>query len=458
MKILDTRTGKKISLGAKQRINMFVCGPTVYDAPHIGNARTYVAFDIVARHMCASGKKVFYLQNITDIDDKIIDRAKKDHKRWKEISRTYEALYHKNEKALGITSVTKHARATDYIPHIVRQIQKLIEKGFAYRIGGDGYYFDISKFSDYGKLSHRTVAQAQDSVSRVDESSHKKNKGDFALWKFPKQQDPSWETKIGPGRPGWHIEDTAISEHYFGPQYDIHGGSVDLKFPHHEAEIAQQEAASGKKPFVKIWMHTGPLTVAGKKMSKSLKNIITIDDFLKEHTSDTFRYMICAHHYRSPIDYTPQLAHQAKQSLAGISHVIWKLYIVDTKGPLSSKVAQSVTRAQKAFTKAMDDDFNTPQALASLFELIQTWEKKLFDLSGEDAKAIGSFLLTSLRALGFSVKRSPSVPLKIKALAAARDVMRRNQQFIQSDALREKISGLGYIIEDTPKGPLVYRA
>lgn len=456
MKLLDTRTGKKISLGNKKRINMFVCGPTVYDTPHIGNMRTYVAFDIIARYLRSLGKKVFYLQNITDIDDKIIDRAKKEHIRWKEIARKFERAYHEHETALGITSVTKHARATDYIPHIVTQIETLLAKKHAYRIEGDGYYFDISTFADYGKLSRRTVAQAQDSLSRVDESVHKKNKGDFALWKFPKHNDPSWDTKLGPGRPGWHIEDTAISEHHFGPQYDIHGGSVDLKFPHHEAEIAQQEASSGKKPFVKTWLHTGALNMNGKKMSKSVGNVLTTDEFLSKYSADVFRYIVCAHHYRSPVDYTDQLVEQARQSLRTLEHTIWKLGLVARHGICAKKTISLVTKAQKAFAGAMEDDCNTPKALATLFEMINSFEDRLFELSKKDAEHIQSFLLEALHTLGFGTKKSPPVPLKIRALTAARDIMRRNQQFIQSDALRKKISTLGYTIEDTPSGSFVY--
>ena len=457
MKLLDTRTGKKIPLQTKKRINMFVCGPTVYDVPHIGNMRTYVAFDIIVRYLRSTGKKVFYLQNITDIDDKIIDRAKKERVHWKEIARKFERIYHEHESALGIASVTKHARATDYIPQIIAQIETLLAKKHAYRIEGDGYYFDISTFADYGKLSRRTVAQAQDSLSRVDESVHKKNRGDFALWKFPKHNDPSWDTKLGPGRPGWHIEDTAISEHHFGPQYDIHGGSVNLKFPHHEAEIAQQEASSGKKPFVKTWLHTGSLNMDGKKMSKSVGNVVTADQFLREHSADVFRYIVCAHHYRSPIDYTAQLVDQARQSLSALEHTIWKLGLVARHGALTKTTLSLATRSQRAFTRAMEDDCNTPKALATLFETINSLEGRLFELSKKDAEHIQLFLLKNLHVLGFGTKKSPPVPLKIRALAAARDVMRRNQQFIQSDTLREKISALGYTVEDTPAGSFVYR-
>ncbi|KKU84749.1 MAG: Cysteinyl-tRNA ligase, partial [Parcubacteria group bacterium GW2011_GWA2_47_8b] len=306
MLIHDTLSGKKEDLekvADNKKLRLFVCGPTVYDYIHIGNARTYIVFDNLVRYLRALGVKVFYLQNITDIDNKIIRRAAEENTNAKSLAKKYEKYYHEDEKALGIKSVTKYARATAHIKQIVRQIQTLIAKGHAYKID-DGYYFDISTFPEYGKLAKRTVNQAEDSVSRIDENVNKKNKGDFALWKFKKENEPSWKTPIGEGRPGWHIEDTAITERWFGPQYDIHGGAVDLKFPHHEAEIAQQEAASGKKPMVKVWMHSGFLVVGGEKMAKSSGNFVTVRDFLKQYPVEVLRYLVAAHHYRSPLDYS----------------------------------------------------------------------------------------------------------------------------------------------------------
>ncbi|MDP1710245.1 MAG: class I tRNA ligase family protein, partial [bacterium] len=238
-----------------KKVNLFVCGPTVYDYSHLGHAKTYTQFDFLVRYLRYIGFEVFYLQNITDIDDRIIIRAKELNVPWNDLTKKYEKLHIEDMEKLNNTSVSKYARATDYIEQIVKQAKTLIEKGYAYTID-DGIYFEISKFPEYGKLSGRTELKEADSVSRIDENSQKRGWNDFCLWKFSKPGEPSWKTEIGDGRPGWHIEDTAITETFFGPQYDIHGGAIDLIIPHHEAEIAQMEAVSGKMPLVRYWLHT----------------------------------------------------------------------------------------------------------------------------------------------------------------------------------------------------------
>ena len=250
-----------------KKVNLFVCGITPYDFAHIGHARTYIVFDMIAKYLREKGFDVFYLQNITDVEDRIIQRAREKKTTFKKLARQFEKKYLKDMKTLKVDSVTKYARAIDYIKEIISQVKRLKTKGFAYKIK-EGIYYDISKLKDYGKLSNRTVSQAEDAESRIDESKAKKNRGDFCLWKLAPYQtysgagsDPAWPSPWGPGKPGWHIEDTAITEKHFGPQYDIHGGARDLMFPHHEAEIAQMEAISGKAPMVKYWLHAGFLTV-----------------------------------------------------------------------------------------------------------------------------------------------------------------------------------------------------
>ena len=246
MKLYNTLSRKKEILRPRKAksINLFVCGPTTYDLSHLGHARTYIVFDMIVRYLRKSGYNVFYLQNITDIDDKIIKRAKEQHVHWRNLSRKFEKKYFKDMTALNITSCNKYAPATKHIKQIISQVKRLLKKGYAYQIE-DGIYYDISKFKDYGKLSRRTVLQAEDAVSRIDTAKGKRNKGDFCLWKKSKPGEPFWASPWNLGRPGWHIEDTSITEKYFGPQYDIHGGARDLIFPHHEAEIAQMEAISG---------------------------------------------------------------------------------------------------------------------------------------------------------------------------------------------------------------------
>ncbi len=464
IRIFNTLTSRKeeLAIPKDRKLQLFVCGPTVYDFSHIGHARTYISFDAIVKYLRSRDIPIFYLQNITDIDDRIIDRAREEKTNTESLSKKFEKLYYRDMKSLGVTAVDKYARATDHIPQIVKQVKTLVEKGHAYKIEGDGYYFDLSTFPEYGKLSGRTALQAEDSVSRIDEGVNKRNKGDFALWKFVDKKaaekgEPSWETELGAGRPGWHIEDTAITEHHFGTQYDLHGGAVDLKFPHHEAEIAQQEAASGEKPFVKIWMHTGFLLVNGKKMSKSLKNFVAIGDFLNKHSADELRMLVLSHHYRSPIDYTETSASQAKASWETLQHFIYKLGLIKKSGEQSLNASDALKNSENEFESAMADDFNTPEALAALFRLINRMESGLWDLTAKDARKLRSFIMKKLQVLGFQPAKSPSIPLKIRLFSAARELFRRNKQFARSDALRKKIEALGFIIEDTPEGPLVIK-
>lgn len=435
-------------------LKMFVCGPTVYDDPHIGNARTYLAFDAFARFLRSRGWKVFYLQNITDIDDKIIARAKEEGVSAKVVARRYEKVYRENMRELGITAVRRYARATDFIPEIIRQIKTLVRRGHAYLIPGDGYYFDLSTFPEYGKLARRTALEAEDAVSRIDESAKKRNRGDFALWKFSKRQEPSWKTKLGTGRPGWHIEDTAISERFFGPQYDLHGGAVDLKFPHHEAEIAQQESASGKKPFVRFWMHTGFLTANGERMAKSKRNFVTINGFLERFPGAVLRLIVLQHHYRKPVDYSDALAHQARAALHNLEELLARLALVGAKGSVREELREAARSTERDFITALEDDFATPQALAALFEFAGLLERSFPSLTRAEARLGSALLARLLGTLGLALE-APRVPQAIRALAAKREAKRRARDFGAADALRKKLESLGYRVDDTPHGPLI---
>lgn len=466
MRIYNSLTDKKEVLKKPlfRKLEFFVCGPTVYDIPHIGNLRTFMSFDIIVRYLRFRGFRVSYLQNITDIDDKIIARAKEENVSWDSIARRYEKKFIENNERFAITSVDRYARATDYIPEIIRQVNTLIRKGYAYKIEGDGWYFDLSKFPDYGKLARRTASQAEDGVSRIDASEKKKNAGDFCLWKFPSGEngkwEPSWPAPFGEGRPGWHIEDTAITEAFFGPQYDIHGGGIDLKFPHHEAEIAQQESASGKKPFVRIWMHTGFLKVNGQKMSKSLGNFVSVEEVLSKMSPDEFRFMIFQQHYRTPLDFSDDSIAYTKANFSQISEFIEKLAFVSKKGIGASDAAVRAARGrcEKEFIRAMDDDFNSPEALAAIHGFINAInEKGIFSLSRTNAKNARETLLRVMKSVGFAFSEE-KIPPDVVRLADEREKSRRNKQFTHSDALREKINALGYGIEDTPLGPLVRKS
>jgi cysteinyl-tRNA synthetase len=468
LKFYNTLSRKKEIFKPKKgkKVNLFVCGPTTYDFSHIGHARTYVVFDMIVKYLRQKGYDVFYLQNITDVDDKILNRAKKEKIFWKDLSRKFEREYLRDMKALNINSVTKYARATDYIKEIIGQVERLLKKGVAYQIR-DGIYYNIKKFEDYGKLSKRTVLQAEDAVSRIDEAREKRNKGDFCLWKFSKPGEPKWASPFGEGRPGWHIEDTAITEKYFGSQYDIHGGARDLIFPHHEAEAAQMEAISGKKPLVKYWLHTGFLTVGGQKMAKSLGNFITIQDFLKKYPARLLRFFVIKTHYRSPIDYNEKLLLQTKKELERIDEFESRIKKI-SKIPFRQKTHDRenftkmiFAKTEKEFEQSMDDDFNTPKAVAAIFKLVNTGNTKIAQnrISATDAKKILEFLKKIDKVFNFIFWKKPKekIPENILKLVKEREKARKNKDWQLADEIRKKVKKLGYWIEDTKEGPKIKR-
>ncbi|MEK6847592.1 MAG: cysteine--tRNA ligase, partial [Nanoarchaeota archaeon] len=364
IKLYNTLTRKKEVFKpiSGKKVNFFVCGPTVYDYSHLGHAKTYIQFDMIVKYLRFRGFKVYYLQNITDIDDKIIKKAQSGSEgfNWKRISQKYEQLYKEDMAGLGVDSVNNYAKATDYIEEIISQVKRLIKKGYAYRIS-DGWYFDLSKDKDYGKLAKRTKIQGEDAVSRIDENKGKRNSGDFCLWKFSRPGEPIWKAEIGDGRPGWHIEDTAITEKNFGPKYDIHGGATDLIFPHHEAEIAQMESISGKKPLVRYWMHAGFLNMEKEKMSKSLGNFMTIREALRVYKKDTIRYFFASTNYRKPIDFSEGALKSAENSVERLKNIIAELK--DDK-KLNKKYLEE-------FQNEVDDDINLPNGLAVLWNLLR---------------------------------------------------------------------------------------
>lgn len=455
LKLYNTLSRKKEVFRPRKnkKVNLFVCGPTTYDLSHLGHARTYIVFDVITKYLKQKGYDVFYLQNITDVDDKIIKRAKEKNIKPEKLAREFEKEYLRDVKSLKIDSVKKYARATDHIREITSQVERLLKKGCAYKTA-DGVYYDISKFKDYGKLSQRTILQAEDAVSRIDESVGKRNKGDFCLWKISKPGEPKWKSPFGSGRPGWHIEDTAITEKYFGPQYDIHGGARDLIFPHHEAEISQMEAISGKKPLVKYWLHTGFLTVKGEKMSKSLGNFITIKDFLKENSARILRLFVIKTHYRSPIDYSQELISQVKKELERIDEFLEKL---KTSNFAKTSIDKNlVSETERDFQTALEDDFNTPKAIASIFDLINQGNSLIAQnkLSQTEAKNILKFLKKVDQVFDFIFwkKTKEKIPAEILGLVKERERYRKENQWQKADELRKKIKTLGYWVEDIKEG------
>lgn len=436
------------------RVKLFVCGPTVYDDSHIGHGRTYIAFDCIARFLRYQGYSLFYLQNITDVDDKVIKRAREKGTDPLVLAREYERRYLADMKALGVKNVNLYARATEHVPEIIVQIKILLEKGFAYETE-TGVYFEESKFPDFGKLSRRKLEDL--TVHRVDPDPSKRSPGDFALWKKIDKQ-PSWDSPWGRGRPGWHIEDTAITEEYFGAQYDIHGGGLDLIFPHHEAEIAQMESSSGLKPMVRCWMHTGFLNVKGEKMSKSLGNFITIRELLQRWDGDVFRFLVLSTHYRSPIDFGEEALIQAHNSLERVRKTLKKLdellkSNLDDEGSSNVKNIEIWDEAHKKFIEAMEDDFNTPQALSVLFEIVRNINRQIQNeiltkssiirikiLFEEWGEILGINFLP-----GEKQERTDDV---LNILLDVRNQLREKKEWELSDKIRSQLKDLGFGLED----------
>ena len=437
------------------RVYMYVCGPTVYDYSHIGHARTYIAYDVIARYLREKGYSVFYLMNITDVDDKIIRRARERGVNPIELAREYERYFMEDMEALGIQSVNLYARASEYIDEIVDLIKVLMDKGFAYETE-TGVYFDTSRFKDYGKLSHRRPEELL--VHRIEPDPTKRNPQDFALWKKRDRDEIGWDSPWGYGRPGWHIEDTAIILTHFGPQIDIHGGAIELTFPHHEAEIAQAEAATGKKPFVRYWCHTGLLTVGGEKMSKSLGNYILIRDIVKKYNPEALRLMFLFSHYRSPIDFKWSSLESSNSSLNSLYNLIERLKEIEVDEELSNeekKLEDYLKDFRRGFYGHLDDDFDTPRALAQLFKLTSAINKVL-DSRERLHVSLKLKLLSEIEKVGriFGIlKEKPLIEANLlksilEILIDVRGELRIKGEFELADQIRDRLREVGIILED----------
>ena len=459
-------TGNKENLQPihNNRINLFVCGPTVYDDSHIGHARTYIAFDVVARYLKYKGFSVFYLQNITDVDDKIIQRAAETNVSPRSLARKFEQRYLEDMQALGVTNVNYYARASEHIPEIIGQIMRLIELGYAYETE-TGVYFDESRFEDFGKLSHQSAEDLE--KHRIEPDPTKRNPGDFSLWK--KRQDGeevTWDSPWGLGRPGWHIEDTAITETYFGAQYDIHGGAMDLIFPHHEAEIAQMESTSGKKPLVRYWMHTGFLNVRGEKMSKSLGNFTTIKSMLQRCDAESFRFFVLSSHYRSPIDFSEEAI---EQSCNGLERIRQLVKIIDAQletpgdSPDNDEIDPFVIEARARFIEHMDNDFNTTYALRTVFELVRDVNRRINEktISRRSLIDVKEQLREFGEILGLSFSEAEKGPAGtaedqtgnlIELLIDIRQKLREKKDWQLADEIRNGLNELNVVLEDEKAG------
>ncbi|MBR3874754.1 MAG: cysteine--tRNA ligase [Clostridia bacterium] len=464
MQIYNSMTRKKEEFKPihEGKVGIYACGPTVYNYFHIGNARPFIVFDVLRRYMEFRGYEVTFVQNFTDIDDKMIRRANEEGVTVKDIAERYIAEYYVDAKGLGIRPATVHPRATEHISQIIALVQRLIDKGLAYESNGDVYY-RVKAFPEYGKLCGQNIEDLA-SGARVSVDEQKEDPLDFALWKAQKPGEPAWESPWGMGRPGWHIECSAMSTTYLGETFDIHAGGVDLTFPHHENEIAQTSGATGK-PYVNYWMHNGFINVDGVKMSKSLGNFFTVRDISKEYDLEVVRLFMLSAHYRSPINFSRELIEAAASSLERLyiardQLAFLKQNAADVEpGEAEAAFVAQCEASEKKFIAAMDDDMNTADALAALFELVREVHK--LPQTGASLKAVelGLKTLTTLcDVLGLLMKKDDGIPAEVQAMVDERAEARKNKDWKRSDELRDAIKAMGYILEDTKAGQKVRKA
>ncbi|MDA8219524.1 MAG: cysteine--tRNA ligase [Dehalococcoidales bacterium] len=459
MRIYNTRSGQLEEFTPiGDEVRMYVCGITPYDTAHVGHAMSYLVFDAIRRYLEYTGHKVKHVQNFTDIDDKIIDRANRLGITTKELAEKYIAEFMADMALLNVEPAHVYPRATEEIGPIIQIIEGLIEKGHAYVADGD-VYFRVSSLPDYGKLSHRSLDEMR-AGARVEVGEQKESPMDFTLWKASKPGEPAWESPWGPGRPGWHIECSAMSLRYLGEQIDIHGGGQDLIFPHHENEIAQSEGYTGKKPFVRYWMHNGLLQLGGEKMSKSIGNLVTIRDAVSEHGADALRLFVLTSHYRSPLTYTATSLDAAAKGVERMRAA--RMLAAPAEGTANAEatrsLAEATAKARLSFTVAMEDDFNTPAAIAALFDLVRDINRSREQGASGEALAQAQHTLGELaHVLGFTMaeeKQEEEVAAQpfIELLISVRRDLRAARQWALADKIRDHLADLGVIVEDRPEG------
>jgi cysteinyl-tRNA synthetase len=484
-----TRTKQELSPLTPGEVRMYVCGITPYDLSHVGHARSAIVFDVVRRYLAFRGYRVRLVKNFTDVDDKIIRRARDEGVSSTDVSERYIAEYEKDMADLGVLPADVEPRATEHIGPMIELIERLLAAGVAYVVDGD-VYFEVRRFPAYGRLSGRNLDELL-AGARVEVDERKRDPLDFALWKAAKPGEPWWESPWGPGRPGWHIECSAMSLRYLGESFDIHGGGEDLVFPHHENEIAQSEACTGK-PFAAIWMHNAFVNLAAEKMSKSLGNTLTIRDLLRRHDPEALRLWLVGTHYRNPVEFSEDRIRESARSLDRLRSLVTEAdrlapppsgsrlgmsgqepgdahsTIADALSllaPGGGDLASRVTPCVDRFREAMDDDFNTPAALAALFDL----SRELYryrDAAAGRADEMGAFgrgvdLLVRLGQRGLGLLVSPGsragaldeLAPEIERLVALREEARRRRDWKEADAVRDRLAGLGVAVEDTPSGP-----
>ncbi|TLS35539.1 cysteine--tRNA ligase [Pseudalkalibacillus caeni] len=438
------------------KVRMYVCGPTVYNYIHIGNARPPIVFDVVRRYFEYRGYEVNYVSNFTDVDDKIIKAANELGETAPEIANKFIAAYHEDVKALGVMEATCHPRVTENIQEIIDFVSALIEKGYAYEAEGD-VYFKTREFEGYGKLSHQSVDELR-SGARIEVGEKKQNPLDFALWKAAKPGEPYWESPWGPGRPGWHIECSAMAQKYLGDTIDIHAGGRDLAFPHHENEVAQSEALTGKT-FANYWLHNGYININNEKMSKSLGNFVLVHDMIKNQDPEVIRFFMLSVHYRNPINFSDELLESAKTGLERIKATFENLHHrLANSADLSEDIdswKETLANYKKRFITEMDDDFNTANAISILFEL--TKEANLYLQEPNSSKEILELFIQTFEeiasVLGLDLMEEKELlDGEIEQLIEERNEARKSRNFARADEIRDLLKEKNIILEDTPQG------
>lgn len=462
MKLYNSLSLKKEEFEIKDNtVRMYVCGPTVYNYFHIGNARVFVVFDMLRRYLEYRGNKVVFVQNFTDVDDKLIKRAAEEGTSVKEVAEKYIKEYFVDVEGLGVKAASFHPKATETIPEIIAIVEKLIENGHAYVRGGD-VYFDTESFKDYGKLSHKDL-ESLEAGARIDVNEVKKNPYDFALWKAKKLEgEIAWQSPWGEGRPGWHIECSAMVNKFLGTEIDIHGGGQDLIFPHHENEIAQSECATGCA-LARFWLHNGYINVDNQKMSKSLGNFFTVRDVAKVYDYQVIRYFLLSAHYRSPINYSAEILEQSKNALGRLQNCEENIKF-RASSAVDTAMSESEANALKAIAdkklqlvEAMDDDFNTADAIAALFEIVRIINTALgaAEVSSSFIDEADKIYSELLGLFGFEIRKGEDGgnDAEIEALVAERTAAKKAKDYKKADEIRDKLKEMGVAIEDTPQGP-----
>jgi len=458
LKVYDTLTREKSDFRTIEegKVRMYVCGPTVYDSAHVGHAMSAIVFDVVRRYLVFLGYDVHYVMNFTDVDDKIIKRANQLGVDSYKLAEKYIEEFKQNLKDLNILPATEHPRATEEINTIIDMVARLLENDAAYEVDGD-VYFRVEAAKDYGKLSGRDLEE-MNAGARIRVNEKKENPMDFAVWKAAKPDEPSWDSPWGPGRPGWHIECSAMNLHHLGEQIDIHGGGNDLIFPHHENEIAQTEAVTGK-PFARYWMHNGMLQLKGEKMSKSLGNLIPINEFLEEHPGDVMRLIVISSHYRSPLTFNNEVIEANERAYERLLSAKRPAMPEAEGAPeeILDKLEEQVETTKGGFIESMNEDFNTAGALGSLFDLVRVINQARSENATDEQLAPAQKTFNELtNVLGLKLEQreraASSADTFIKLLLDLRQELRQRKNYNMADRIRDELAQLGVAIEDTPQG------